>query len=87
MKNFRLLLAGLLGTLLSPAILAHDTSLNEDGCHKGKKHDDYHCHAGALEGRKFQNPEQAAQALITEAVRPKDQSTAGQPEPEDRDPS
>ncbi|MEM9184278.1 MAG: hypothetical protein AAGB27_14085, partial [Pseudomonadota bacterium] len=63
MKNSRLLLAGLLGTLLSPAILAHDTALNEDGCHKGKKHDDYHCHAGALEGRKFQNPEQAAQAL------------------------
>lgn len=69
-------------------LAAHEADpLNKDGCHEDKRHDKYHCHAGVLDGRSFDNAEQAAKAIIQEAIRPKNQSSEGQPPDPDQDPS
>lgn len=86
MKHVTPLLLALM--VIPTAGLAHEgPTLNDDGCHQDERYNKYHCHDGVLEGREFDNPQQAANALITEAIRPKNQSSEGQPEVEDRDPS
>ncbi len=86
MKYVKLTMATL--ALIPLAGMAHDGEpLNKDGCHQDERFNKYHCHAGELEGRTFDDAEQAANALIQEAIRPKNQSSAGQTEDPEVDPS
>lgn len=85
MQRFKWL--ALAGALTLPfAAWSHNATLNKDGCHKGKRHADYHCHAGPLKDRSYASEEEAKKAMILEAISPKKKSSAGETH-EDRDPS
>ncbi|MFK7956247.1 MAG: hypothetical protein AB8B96_09140 [Lysobacterales bacterium] len=86
MKPLNLLIASL---ALAPLTgFAHDADpLDKNGCHEDTRFNKYHCHSGVLEGRSFDNADEIAKALIKEAIRPKNQSSAGQTEDLDVDPS
>src|ERR671918_2611267 len=64
------LLLSMWGLLLAPLTAwPHDGGLDAHGCHKDRKHGDYHCHQGPLAGHSYPSQQDmlgALQALQTE---------------------
>ncbi|MDJ0654711.1 MAG: hypothetical protein QNJ40_11180 [Xanthomonadales bacterium] len=83
---FRFMVLALALAFAGSAYGHSEAPLNKDGCHKGKRHQDYHCHQGELKDRRFKNEQEARRALIQARIAAKGESSAGQPEG-DVDPS